>query len=283
MRRALDRLLTWSSAACAVLACALLAGIVAVILARGLPALDTRLVGAASSAAVGGGGLRYQLLGTVLLVVTAFAVAAPLALGWALTQAYWLRSAVARRVMQRTLYALNSVPSILFGIVGLIVFVKFLDWGKSWLAGGILLGWMIVPTVAVALVERIEALPRRYLQAAAALGLSPGRVVTSVVLPQCWSGGASGALIGLARVAGETAPILFTAAVFSGVTLPDGVVENPVLALPYHIFVLAQDSFDPATGPHLWAAAFVLLAMVFALSLLALPMRLRAAEEAEHG
>ncbi len=70
----------------------------------------------------------------------------------------------------------------------------------------------------------------------------------------------SGALLGLARAAGETAPILFTAAVFSGATLPTGVRESPVLALPYHIFVLAQDSFDPAVGAHLWGAALVLLA-----------------------
>ena len=165
----------------------------------------------------------------------------------------------------------------------MILFVKYLGWGKSWLAGGILLALMILPTVTIAWVERIEALPPGYLRAAASLGLSRGQIVGSVIVPQTWSGGVSGALLGLARAAGETAPIMFTAAVFSGVTLPDGVHQSPVLALPYHIFVLAQDSFDPAAGAHLWAAAFVLLTLVLALSLLALPLRLRAGEEATHG
>ncbi len=282
MRRALDRGLKVSAAACAVAACALLVGIVAVILVRGLPSLGGEFVTAAAGERIGSGGVRYQLLGTLLLVTTALAVAAPLALGWSLIETLWV-GARTGRTMKRILYAVHAVPSILFGILGLIVFVKFFGWGKSWLGGGIVLGWMIVPTIAVALVERIEALPTRYLSAASALGLSRAQVATTVVLPQCWAGGASGALLGLARAAGETAPILFTAAVFSGVTLPRGVVESPVLALPYHVFTLAQDSFDPAASSHLWAAAFVLLALVLGLSLAALPLRLRAAEEARHG
>lgn len=283
MRRALDRALAICCALCAVLSAAVFLGIVAVILGRGLPAFDWNFVLGATGQALGSGGVRYQLLGTLVLVVTTFALVAPVSLGWALAQTLFLQSPVWRRRLRRLLYALNGVPSILFGIFGLIVFVKYLEWGKSWLAGGILLALMILPTVTVAWVERIEALPRKYLQTAASLGLSRGQIVWSVVVPQTWGGGVSGALLGLARAAGETAPILFAAAVFSGVTLPSGVRESPVLALPYHIFVLAQDSFDPATGAHLWGAAFVLLALVLSLSLLALPLRLRAQEEASHG
>ena len=261
----------------------MLAGIVGTILGRGLPALDWQFIGAAGGQALGSGGVRYQLLGTLVLAGTTLAFVAPLALGWALALTLYLPRPAWRRPLRRLLYVLNGVPSILFGIFGLIVFVQYLDWGKSWLAGGILLAMMILPTVTVAWVERIEALPPKYLRAAAGLGLTRGQIVWAVVVPQTWGGGVSGALLGLARAVGETAPILFTAAVFSGATLPSGVRESPVLALPYHIFVLAQDSFDPAVGAHLWGAAFVLLALVLALSLLALPLRLRAREEATHG
>ena len=129
----------------------------------------------------------------------------------------------------------------------MIVFVGVLGWGKSWLSGGILLGMMILPTVTVALIERIESLPGKYLEAAAGLGLSRSQIVWSVVLPQSATGLITGSLLGLARAAGETAPIMFTAAVFAGASLPQGIRESPVLSLPYHIFVLAQDSY-PAGG-----------------------------------
>jgi phosphate transport system permease protein len=141
---------------------------------------------------------------------------------------------------------------------------------------------MILPTVTVSLIERIKALPKKYVEAAAGLGLRQSQIVWSVILPQSWSGLITGSLLGLARAAGETAPIMFTATIFAGATLPHGVRESPVLSLPYHIFILAQDSFDPGVGAKLWGSALVLLALVFALSVIALPMRLRLHEEA-HG
>ncbi|MGA7905618.1 MAG: ABC transporter permease subunit [Terrimicrobiaceae bacterium] len=180
------------------------------------------------------------------------------------------------------LHVINGVPSILFGLFGLIVFVLFLGWGKSWLTGGILLGIMMLPTVAVALTERIRALPGKYLEAAAGLGLSQSQIVWSVILPQSFGGWITGSLLGLARAAGETAPIMFSATIFAGATWPRGIKESPVLSLPYHIFILAQDSFDPAAGAKLWGAALVLLLLVFSLSLIALPLRLRLHEEANH-
>jgi phosphate transport system permease protein len=75
---------------------------------------------------------------------------------------------------------------------------------------------------------------------------------------------------------------MFTATIFAGATVPSGVREGPVLSLPYHIFVLAQDSFDPSVGARVWGTATVLLALVFLLSLVALPVRLRVHEEARH-
>jgi phosphate transport system permease protein len=113
--------------------------------------------------------------------------------------------------------------------------------------------------------------------------LSRSQVVWSVVLPQSATGLISGSFLGLARAAGETAPIMFTAAVFSGASLPQGIRESPVVALPYHIFVLAQDSFQPGAEEHMWGATFVLLILVLGLSLVALPARLAVHEESKHG
>ncbi len=280
MRKAADRLLALICGASALFVCALLLGLIFVIWQRGAPAMSWRFLTEQIRQVGADGGIFYNLVGTVILIVTALFVCAPIAVGFALLERVFLRSAGARRGLTLFLYLLNGLPSIVFGIFGFLVFVKWLGWGKSWLAGGILLAAMILPTVTVALVERIKALPSKYTEAAAALGLTQSQIIWSVILPQSWAGLLTGSLLGLARAAGETAPIMFTATIFAGASLPTGIKDSPVLSLPYHIFILAQDSFDPAVGAKLWGSALVLLALVVGLSLIALPSRLKLHEEA---
>ncbi|MCI0365444.1 MAG: ABC transporter permease subunit [Phycisphaerales bacterium] len=283
MRRWLDRALLGVTGMCAALAFGVLLLLLVSIAYRGVPALSwnflteqIRLVGAA-------GGIFFNLIGTLILIGTAALVCAPLAIGIALTHSVYLKSDRARRALSLLLYVLNGVPSILFGILGLIVFVKFLGWGKSWMVGGLLLGLMILPTATVALIERIKVLPVKYIEAARGLGLNRAQVVRSVILRQSAGGLVTGLLLGLARAAGETAPIMFTATIFAGATWPTGVHESPVLSLPYHIFILAQDSYDPAVAAKVWGTATVLLVLVFLLSAIALPLRVKIHEEARHG
>lgn len=283
VRRWIDRGFYLVTAACAAVACSILVGLVAVILVRALPALSLDLLTQQMAEAGASGGILYEILGTLLLMVSALAVSSVFAVALALAKTVYVRDPRLRRGIALGLYTINGVPSIVFGIFGMILFMGVLGWGKSWLSGGILLGMMILPTLTVALIERIESLPGKYLEAAASLGLSRSQVVWSVVLPQSAAGLISGALLGLARAAGETAPIMFTAAVFSGASLPQGIRESPVVALPYHIFVLAQDSFQPGTEGHMWGATFVLLSLVLGLSLVALPARLAVHEESKHG
>ena len=282
MRRALNRIFPALCGLCALLACGVLFGVVFVIAQRGIPALSWNFFTEQMRQVGSAGGIFYNLVGTLILLAAALVISAPIATGLALTHAVYLRHARAKRQLGLFLYTLNGIPSIVFGIFGFIVFVKYLSWGKSWLTGGILLALMILPTVTVSLIERIKALPTKYVEAAAGLGLRQSQIVWSVILPQSWSGLITGSLLGLARAAGETAPIMFTATIFAGATLPHAVRESPVLSLPYHIFILAQDSFDPGVGAKLWGSALVLLVLVFALSVIALPMRLRLHEEA-HG
>ncbi len=279
-RRVTDLAFRFATGLCALLACGVLGVIVWAICERGWPAVSwrffteqVRLVGA-------DGGIFYNILGTGILVGTALVVSAPLATGIALVRGVYLRGSRLGGALGVFLQLLNGVPSLLFGLIGMIVFVQGLGWGKSWLTGGLVLGFMILPTLCVALGERIAALPARYAEAAAGLGLRRSQIVRSVILPQSLGGLATGSLLGLARAAGETAPIMFTATIFAGATVPHGVRESPVLSLPYHIFILSQDSFDPAVGAKVWGSALTLLALVCGLSLLALPARLKTHEEA---
>lgn len=282
MRRLKSQAFKMVTGACALIGCGLLLLIALAITVRGFPAISwqffteqIRLVGAS-------GGIFYNLIGTTILIVTALVFSAPIGLALALVQGVYLRNSRHRERLMLMLYLLNGVPSILFGIFGLIVFVRFFGMGKSWLSGGVLLGLLILPTVTIALVERIAGLPAKYVEAASGLGLTQSQVIWSVIVPQSFSGLVTGSLLGLARAAGETAPIMFTATIFAGATFPQAIKENPVLSLPYHIFILAQDSFDPAVGTKLWGTALALLGLVMGLSLLALPLRLKIHEEAHH-
>lgn len=280
MRKLVDRAFAVIVGACAIAALFVLGSLVFVIARKGCPALSLsffteqiKLVGAA-------GGILWNLVGTVILLVTAFVACTPFAIALALLERVWLRPGRAQRFIRLTLYTMNGLPSIVFGIFGFVVFVQWCGWGKSWLAGGLVLAMSMLPTVTITLVERIAAIPAAYVNAAAGLGLGKSQIIWAVLLKQSWGGLITGSLLGLARAAGETAPIMFTATIFAGATFPEAIADSPVLTLPYHIFILAQDSFDPAVSSKLWGAALVLLGLVFSLSLAALPARLRQHEQA---
>ena len=282
-RRMMHHFFRSVTALCALASCSILAWLIHAVGKRGLPAISwqffteqIRLVGAS-------GGIFYNLVGSGILLLTALIVSAPVATALALLHGVYLKDGRRKRLLETVLYVINGMPSIVCGIFGLIVFVQFLGWGKSWLSGGLLLGFIMLPTVTVALMERIASLPGRYLEAAAGLGLTQSQIIWSVILPQSMSGLVTGSLLGLARIAGEIAPIMFTATIFAGATFPTAIKESPVLSLPYHIFILAQDSFDPDVGAKIWGTALVMIGMVFTLSLIALPARLKIHEEAHHG
>lgn len=267
---------------CALAATSVLVVIVGAICLKGASAINWEFFTDQMKEAGVSGGILYNIAGTAILILTAFLAAAPVATSIALMHGVYLKSERARQATMLMLYILNGIPAILFGIFGMMVFVKYLGWGKSWLSGGLLLGLMILPTVTVAIVARIQGIPRGQIDAATGLGLRKSQIVRAIHLPRCLGGLVTGTLVGLARAAGETAPIMFTATIFAGATLPNGIKENPVLSLPYHIFILAQDSFDPAAGSKLWGTALTLLILVFTFSIIALIPRLKSTLAKHH-
>ncbi|MEX2291668.1 MAG: phosphate ABC transporter permease subunit PstC [Mycobacteriales bacterium] len=252
----------------------LLGGIVTLLLARGGSALSPSFWW---SPAVGssGGGVRDQIAGTVLLVAAAGAVALPAGLGLGLVLGEYTGARATRALRTATL-TLGGVPTILLGLAGYAFFSTALGWSKSWLAGSLVLVVVTMPIVALATAARLDQLAPARREAALALGLTRSQLVRSVLLPHARPAVLTGLLLGLARAAGETAPLLFTATVFAGAaTFPSGVVQAPVQALPTHIFTLAQDAADPAALDAAWGSALVLVALAGLLLLAAIPARRR--------
>lgn len=275
-RQAHDRTATALRTAAVALPLLLLAGIAMLAITRGSAALWPSFW-LEDALGASGGGVRGQILGTTLLVFAAGVVTLPVGLGLGLLLGEYAGPRT-RRVLHTATLTLGGVPTIVLGLAGYAFFSTALGWGKSWLAGALLLTVVATPVVALTTAARLDQLAAGRREAALALGLSRSQLVRSVLLPHARPALLTGLLLGLARAAGETAPLLFTATVFAGATaLPSGVVQAPVLSLPTHIFALAQDAADPAALASAWGAAVVLITLAGLLLLAALPVRRRMA------
>ena len=220
------------------------------------------------------GGVFYQILGSILMVIVAAILVIPIAIGTALFQYTFNSRKGIGYFLEQSLYALNAVPSITFGIFGLIFFVNILNTGISWFVGSIILAIMMLPITTLSTYQAMLATPKAYNENAAVLGLNKAQIIRHVTLPQSYYGIVTGTLIGLARAIGETAPIMFIATAFSGVSVPRSLVE-PVSTLPTHILELAQQSTDPQALQNAWGASLILVILVSLFGLLSLLARNR--------
>ena len=218
------------------------------------------------------GGIRYQILGSLILIFIAACLVLPLAVGTAIFRSEYVTSEKLGHQIDLAIFSLNGIPSITYGLFGLIIFVNIFGMGVSWIIGSILLAIMILPTVTVSSYQAMRAIPNSYRENAAALGLSRAQTVRRVILPQSLHGVVTGLLIGLARAIGETAPIMFVATAFSGVSWPRSINE-PVSTLPTHILALAQQATNPDALRNAWGASFTLILIVILLSSLAYAAR----------
>lgn len=149
--------------------------VVGSICKRGAPAISWDFLSQQMQAAGASGGILYNILGTSILIGAAILFSLPLSTAVALIHSVYLKNERLRDGMMLLMYILNGIPSILIGIFGMMLFVQYFGWGKSWLAGGLLLGVMILPTIAVSVISRIEAIPKAQIEAATGLGMRRSR------------------------------------------------------------------------------------------------------------
>jgi len=236
------------------------------ILFKGIPALDWAMLSGSSQASAFGSitALWPQITGSLLLMLGACLLAAPVALGGTLFYAL-IANVRQRKALLGIMHLLVGIPPVVYGLCGLIVLVHMLHWGISLLTGMVILAVIILPMLLMNSVNAIERIPGGKTEAARALGLSNGQLIRRVWLPAAWPGLMTGLLLGMARALSETAPILFTATVFSGVSWPDSLF-SPVTSLQTHIFYLAQEGANAGAVDIAWASAVILIILVTVLS-----------------
>jgi phosphate transport system permease protein len=269
-----DRLSTLAHLGALAVPLAVMAGLVLAVATRGSAAFDPQFWLVAASGA-DEGGVRDQIVGSLVLVGGAAVIATPIGLGLGLLLSEYAGPRASRALRTATV-TLGGVPSILLGLAGYRLLSTGLGWGKSWLAGSVVLAAVVVPVAALATAARLDALDPARRESALALGLQRGQLTRSVLIPQAGPGLVTGVLLGLARAAGETAPLLFTATVFSGApVIPHGVVDAPVASLPTHLFALSQDAVQAGALRQAWGSALVLLVIAGLLLAAAAPARRR--------
>ncbi len=258
----------------------LLLVILATVFVKGLPAIHSGFFTEASKDFGRTGGIFYQMVGTIILMSGAVLVSLPVALGSVIYQTQYLKSKKAKEFCRQSAQILNATPTILFGLVGYLFFGVYLETGVSWVTGSLILSVMILPTLQISIREAIEALPEKYKDTGMALGLSQWNQIKAVIIPQSYYGIITGVLLGLARAAGETAAIMFAATTFSGVRIPES-FSDPVPTLQTHMLVLAQEAANPAAIAQAWGAGWVLLSLVFLMTLIAWLLRSKLKMESE--
>jgi phosphate transport system permease protein len=250
-----------------------LLGIIAFLVVNGWRAVTWDFLTLPPTDAMTKGGIMPAILGTLYLTVGAIAVALPLGVVAAIYLTEYARQGRFIRIIRVGVNCLAGVPSVVFGLFGLGFFVVFLKFGSSILAGALTLGILILPTIIGASEEALKAVPQTFREASLALGVSKWRTISRIVLPSALPGILTGAILGVGRAAGETAPIMFTAAAFFTAVLPKSIFDE-VMALPYHIYVLATAGTRIEQTRHLqYGTALVLIALVLGINLIAILIR----------
>ena len=250
-------------------------GIAVYIFARAFPVLSWTFISQPPRHGMLEGGVSTCIYGTIALLMLTATLAVPLGVAAAVYLNEFIGWGKRQRAVRAAVNNLAGVPSIVFGLFGLAFFVVFLKIGASLLAASLTLAIVVLPIVIVSTEEALKAVPRDYRLGSAALGATRWQTISRVTLPQAIPGIITGTILSIGRVAGETAPILFTGAAFYLPRLPDHPREQ-FMELSYHIFAMATQSSDITKSmPIAFGTTFVLIVLVFAFNLLGILYRAR--------
>ncbi len=240
------------------------------IIVHGFPAISWEFLTQPPQDLGRAGGIFPAIVGTMYLVAGAILIALPLGVGAAIYLIEYTRESRITKLIRTGVDLLNGTPSIVFGLFGFAFLVLYLNFGVCVLVGQITLALMVLPTVIRTTEEALRNIPQSLREGSLALGATKWQTIRRVVLPPAVPGIVTGAILSIGRAAGETAPIMFTAVVFSQRFLPMSVFQ-PVMALPYHLFILATNV--PRSSTNKYGTALVLLILVIGFYSVAIVIR----------
>ncbi len=245
------------------------------IIYNGIGVLSWEFITQSPVEAMTKGGIFPVIIGTVLLTFICMIVVIPVGVTTAIFLAEYSKPGAILKMVMMSIYTLAGVPSVVFGLFGLAVFVVAFHFGMSLIAGSLTLAVMVLPYIISTSEEAIKAVPYSFREASLACGATKWQTIRKVVLPSAMPGILTGAILGTAKVSGETAPIMFTAAAFFTPGVPRSLLE-PVMALPYHIYVLATaGTHIEETRPIQYGTALILIILVLTMNLLGIIVRMR--------
>lgn len=260
------RLLGW-------LVVGILVWILGFIIYNGIGVISWDFLSKAPTDGMTGGGIFPAIVGTCCLILGSMIVAFPIGVMSAIYTTEYAGNGLIVRLIRIMTNNLGGIPSIVFGLFGMALFVNTLGWGDSIIAGSFTLGLLVLPLVIRTTEEALKAVPDTLRHGSLALGATKLQTIYRVVLPMGFPNIVTGLILSIGRVSGETAPILFTVAAYFLPKLPTGIFDQ-VMALPYHLYVIATSGTDlEATRPIAYGTALVLVAIVLIMNLLASLLR----------
>ena len=247
--------------------------ILAFIIIKGARVLNWDFITTPPTDGMKGGGIWPAIVGTFYLMVGSALFAFPLGVMSGIYMHEYAKSGKIVRFIRMMTNNLAGIPSIVFGLFGMSLFVNFFGFGDSILAGSLTLGLLALPLVIRTTEEALKAIPDSFREGSLALGATKLQTISKVILPMAMPNIITGLILAVGRVSGETAPILFTCAAYFLPQLPSGVLDQ-CMALPYHLYVLATSGTDMERQiPIAYGTALTLVIIVLAVNLLANALR----------
>lgn len=212
--------------------------IIGYIIYTGIPAISWEFLSEMPTDGMRSGGIFPAIVGTLWLTLGTIIVAVPFGILTGVYLVEYAKDNFLTRIINLTIINLAGIPSIIYGLFGMALFVIFLGFDVSILSGSLTLGIMCLPVIITATRESLLAIPNHLREASLALGATKWETITKVILPAAMSGILTGVILSISRAAGETAPIMFTAVAFYLPFLPISYWDQ-VMALPYHLYVIS--------------------------------------------